>query len=95
MPKTVGELMALPVIGFGMKTYTYTYADKANGYVTIDGGRQVPINMTAMSLQVPFEPEGFVRMLSFEAVSISHTDDMGVTWGLALHDSGKWYRRQR
>jgi hypothetical protein len=85
-PQTVAELMALPITGFGMEIHKITDADRARGYIVISGRRA--------EVRRGVNSTGFVVMPA-DAVEVWHTDEMGVTWGLALHESGKWFRKQK
>lgn len=92
-PQTAAELMALPVTGFGMEVHELTDADRASGYIMIRG-RRANVRRGVNSISIPTEPIGFLVLPAIDDVMVSHTDEMGVTWGLALHESGRWFRKQ-
>jgi hypothetical protein len=91
--QTVAEFMALPITGFGAMRRNYTEDEISNGYVMI-GPKRIPITPGTKSVIIPTSPTGFVLSPDFDATFVRHTDEMGVTWGLALHESGKWFRKQ-
>jgi hypothetical protein len=88
-PRTVEELAALPITGFGMETHTLTESDKANGYIMI-GDRRVYTKASAIN--IPVEQQGFIAHMMGDGPEW-YTDENGDRWHLALHESGKWFRR--
>lgn len=88
-PSTVEEFAALPEAAFGKKRHELTEADRANGFIVIDG---VPVYVSGPNIRAVEVAENPEFVAHFAGDLEGYRDEDGVYWRLVQRSDGEWFR---